>query len=43
MRCEDYPCCGHDDMYDPCDGAYTPGVMMDQGDLQDAWYEGDYR
>jgi hypothetical protein len=18
MRCEDYPCCGHDDQYNPC-------------------------
>lgn len=43
MRCEDYPCCGHDDMYAPCDGSYTPSITMDAGDLQDAWYEGDYR
>ena len=39
--CEDFPCCGHDPQYDPCDGSYTPGPT-DPGDMQDNWYEGDY-
>ncbi len=39
--CEDYPCCGHDQQYNPCDGSYTPGPT-DPGDMQDNWYEGDY-
>jgi len=25
--CEDYPCCGHDQQYNPCDGSYTPGPL----------------
>ena len=40
--CEDFPCCGHDPQYNPCDGSYTPGLTMDAGDMQDNWYEGDY-